>query len=102
MANELILVTRSGFSGVGAKLHLNGLFAAQALMSEDATNVYRGSVPAILNGVPGEYNIAFYRNIGLPNERLIGSGVVFWDGTKEVDSLDINTTLTKDDIGKLL
>lgn len=103
MANELIIVTKSGYVNVGAKLFLNGLFAAQALMTETSTNVYVGSVPVpLLTGVPGEFAIGFYRNIGLPNEQLIGSGVVFWDGNKEVDSLDINTTLTKDGTGRII
>ena len=102
MANELSLVTKSGLSGVAAKLHLNGLLAATAPMSETSTNVYTGNMPAILSGMAslsGLYTIAYVRNSGQPNERLIGTGFLLWDGFESVDDDDVIDALQEEITG---
>lgn len=104
MANEIKIIQKSGLTGVTAVLHANGAQAAVVTLLEvvGSPRSYRGDMPAILNGVPGEYNIAFLANSGLSDEILIGTGTIFWDGSAEVDELDINSTLTGSDAGRLI
>ena len=105
MANELKFFQKSGLTNVTARLHVNGGFFAASVMTENlpgSPRSYSGDMPVSANGVPGEYNVAYIANTGLANEKLVAGCTILWDGTQVVDALDINSTLTGSDAGRLL
>ncbi len=87
MANELNYygeIAQTGLTVTAKIYNSSGSQVGSAIACAEAgtTSIYIGSMPVI---AAGEYGVRFF-----DGATLLGQGVIYWNGTKELDPLDLD------------